>query len=138
MYIIILLIILTYTFLSYCIAAARGIVSKPPPRRRPRPQGHVIIMLFYHYVSFYSFIIIIIIKTSYSHFFLPIFLLWGPSPLRRRPCLQSRGHAITIIITPGSHSKISRTKICSKGWVAQKTFQGLGPKRRESWIANWV
>ena len=41
-------------------------------------------------------------------------------------------------------------KIRSKGWVAQKPFvdrcfdggakmfQGLGPKRHESWIANWV
>ena len=52
--------------------------------------------------------------------------------------------------TPSSHSKNSLSKICSKGWVAQKPFfdrqfdggakifQGLGPKRRESWIANWV
>ena len=52
--------------------------------------------------------------------------------------------------TPSSHSKNSATKICSKGWVAHKPlfdrwfdggakmFQGLCPKRRESWIANWV
>ena len=41
----------------------------------------------------------------------------------------------------------SLSKICSKGWVAlqgneyticAKNFQGLGPKRPESWIANWV
>ena len=49
--------------------------------------------------------------------------------------------------TPDSHSKNSLSKICSKGWVAlqgnayticAKNFQGLGPKRPESWIANWV
>ena len=51
---------------------------------------------------------------------------------------------------PSSHSNNSATKICSKGRVAQKPlfdrqfdggakiFQGLGPKRREPWIANWV
>ena len=49
--------------------------------------------------------------------------------------------------TPSSHSKNSLSKICSKGWVAlhgntyticAKNFQGLGPKRPESWIENWL
>ena len=44
--------------------------------------------------------------------------------------------------TPGLHNKIPALKIFARGWVAQesiffytinaKTFQGLGPKRRES------
>ena len=43
--------------------------------------------------------------------------------------------------TPGLHNKIPAQKIFARGWVAQepicsyvvaKTFQGLGPKRRES------
>ena len=43
--------------------------------------------------------------------------------------------------TPGLHNKIPAHKIFARGWVAQKlfcsqvvakTFQGLGPKRRES------
>ena len=52
--------------------------------------------------------------------------------------------------TPSSHSKNPRHKTFAKGWVAQtnifyrqfdggaKILQGSGPKRRESWIANWV
>ena len=49
--------------------------------------------------------------------------------------------------TPSSHTKNSLSKICSKGWVAQKSLfdrqwrkicQGLGPKRAKYWIANWV
>ena len=30
------------------------------------------------------------------------------------------------LVTPGSHSKISRTKIFAKGWVAQKPFFFIG------------
>ena len=46
-----------------------------------------------------------------------------------------------VLITPGLHSKIPAHKIFARVWVAQepffsqvaaKTFQGLGPKRRES------
>ena len=49
--------------------------------------------------------------------------------------------------TPSSHTKNSLSMICFKGWVGlqgntyticAKNFQGLDPKRPESWIANWV
>ena len=61
--------------------------------------------------------------------------------LDRQTRIELRG------VTPSSHSKNSLSKICSQGWVAlqgnayticAKNFQGLGPKRPESWIANWV
>ena len=38
---------------------------------------------------------------------------WEFHPFKLRSCLSEQH-------TPSSHSKISRTKICSKGWVAQK------------------
>ena len=31
-------------------------------------------------------------------------------------------YAYDIMTTPSSHSKNSQSKICSKGWVAQKPF----------------
>ena len=43
----------------------------------------------------------------------------GADPVcRQHPCIN----AIPCIGTPSSHSKNSATKICSKGWVAQKPF----------------
>ena len=54
---------------------------------------------------------------------------------------------LLLCTTPSSHGKKSLSKIRSKGWVALQgntytirasNFQGLGPKRPGSCIANWV
>ena len=77
--------------------------------------------------------------------------LSGESPGREVGCGDVfKGHCCIITLryrTPSSHSKNSLSKSCSKGWVGlqgntyticAKKFRGLGLKRPESWIANWV
>ena len=65
----------------------------------------------------------------------------------RNPDLSLCFRFLFVMCTPSSHSKNSLSKIYSKGWAAlrgtthticAKNFQGLGPKRPESWMTSWV
>ena len=81
---------------------------------------------------------------------LNIKIMLESSPLKSTMLVRRSAVLLPPRATPSSHSKNSLSKIRSKGWAAQKSlfdrqfdggakiFQGLGPKRHESWIANWV
>ena len=91
----------------------------------------------YIYIYVYTCIYI------YIHTHLAIYTVWS---MYLKLFLGNLSYS-KIQLTPGLHNNIPAHKIFARVWVAQepifytingKTFQGLGPKRRESCDGDWV